>query len=369
MTESGLRGGFRCGEPPLHASNDRDRSARPARARCGFGDGAHRIPAPGAPRVAIFYYPWYGTPARDGSYAHWEQGGRKAPLDIASGFYPARGIYSSSNPRVVRAQMREIRAAGIDEVATSWWGWGSYEDERLPLVLTEASRAGLAVSIHLEPYLGRTAESVASDIEHLRSFGVTDFYIYQPLDLPAEDWAALNDSLDSSVRLFAATSMVGFAAAAHFDGVYTYDIVQHPAAQFARLCAQAHASGLVCAPSVGPGFDARRATGDDLVKPRRSGATYDLMWSAALAAGADKVTITSYNEWHEGTQIEPAHREPAALGYACYDGAWGFEGRSAQRSYLRRTAYWSGLFHAGLYRAGLRASCRRSHSLRSNPQR
>ena len=31
------------------------------------------------------------------------------------------------------------------------------------------------------------------------------------------------------------------------------------------------------------------------------------MWKAAIRAGADRVTITSYNEWHEGTQIEPAH--------------------------------------------------------------
>jgi glycoprotein endo-alpha-1,2-mannosidase len=30
------------------------------------------------------------------------------------------------------------------------------------------------------------------------------------------------------------------------------------------------------------------------------------MWSRALAAGGDLVSITSFNEWGEGTQIEPA---------------------------------------------------------------
>ena len=30
------------------------------------------------------------------------------------------------------------------------------------------------------------------------------------------------------------------------------------------------------------------------------------MWRGAVRARADLVTITSYNEWHEGTQIEPA---------------------------------------------------------------
>ena len=29
--------------------------------------------------VAIFYYPWYGTPAFDGGYQHWQQNGRRPP--------------------------------------------------------------------------------------------------------------------------------------------------------------------------------------------------------------------------------------------------------------------------------------------------
>ena len=48
------------------------------------------------------------------------------------------------------------------------------------------------------------------------------------------------------------------------------------------------------------------------------------MWRAAIRAGADGVTITSYNEWHEGTQIEPARARPAALQrprLQSYDGA------------------------------------------------
>ena len=74
------------------------------------------------------------------------------------------------------------------------------------------------------------------------------------------------------------------AAAGGFDGLYTYDIVVYGGDKFARLCAQAHAMHLLCAPSVGPGYDARRGSGDPEVKPRRNGATYDSMWRAAIAA-------------------------------------------------------------------------------------
>src|SRR5947208_403532 len=38
------------------------------------------------PPVSVFYYPWYGTPAVDGAYEHWPQGGHLPPSDIASDF-------------------------------------------------------------------------------------------------------------------------------------------------------------------------------------------------------------------------------------------------------------------------------------------
>ena len=95
---------------------------------------------------------------------------------------------------------------------------------------------------------------------------------------------------------------------------------------------------LLCAPSVGPGYDGRRAGESPGGRARRNGQTYDLLWTAALAADPDIVTITSFNEWGEGTQIEPAQ---AHSGYASYDGAWGATGNAADWAYLSRTAYWT----------------------------
>ena len=50
------------------------------------------------------------------------------------------------------------------------------------------------------------------------------------------------------------------------------------------------------------------------------------------------MTITSYNEWQEGTQIEPAR---VAVNRPNYEGAWGKSGLSAQRAYLTATAAWT----------------------------
>jgi glycoprotein endo-alpha-1,2-mannosidase len=290
--------------------------------------------------VSAFYYPWYGTVGADGAFQHWQQDGKAPPLSIASNFWPSRGVYSSSDRLVLNSQMTEIRRAGITDVAVSWWGWGSAEDARLPAVIRAARAQRLTVSVHVEPYGGRTVANVEDAIGHLRNLGVTTFFVYRPADLPSGEWAAMNDRL-SGVRVLAQTGLVGQAADGHFDGIYTYDVLVYGADSFARLCQQAHAAGLLCAPSVGPGYDARAAVGDARVKPRRSGQTYDAMWESALAAGADLVTITSYNEWHEGTQIEPAaHR----AGYASYAGAWGRSGANAATAYLDRTESWTRRF-------------------------
>jgi glycoprotein endo-alpha-1,2-mannosidase len=299
--------------------------------------------------VSIFYYPWYGTVARDGSYQHWGQDGHAPPDDIASSFYPAQGVYSSSSRRLVDRQMGEIAAAGVDEVVVSWWGRGSPEDARLPLVVSAARRNGLSVAVHIEPYAGRTVDTVTADVTYLRLLGITTFYVYRALDLPVADWAASAQALHAGgAVLYAQTALVGAAAAAGFDGVYTYDIVTYGGNTFPRICDEAHRLGLLCAPSVGPGYDARRGSGDPRVKPRRGGATYDAMWNAAIAAGADDVTITSFNEWHEGTQIEPAS-PPSRHGryrYGSYNGAWGRYGAAAETAYLDRTSYWTSVFRS-----------------------
>ena len=291
--------------------------------------------------VAIFFYPWYGTPGIDGSYEQWSQNGHAPPNDLYSDYFPLRGAYSSTDPRLLDRQMAEIARAGVNEIVSSWWGWGSPTDRRLPAVIAAARRHGLTVAVHIEPYPGRSAASVAEDIAHLALLGIQDVYVFEAESISAAEWAAIRPALPP-VRLFAQTGHVGFAAAARFDGVYTYDIVTYDGDKFGRLCEQAHRVHLLCAPSVGPGYDAVRADGDVQLKPRRFGETYDAMWTAALAADPDLVTITSYNEWGEGTQIEPAR---SARGYQSYNGAWGLHGRAAARAYIGRTAAWAARFH------------------------
>ena len=153
-------------------------------------------------------------------------------------------------------------------------------------------------------------------------------------------WSA---AIAASPDLVTITSYNEWGEGTQIEPAQARDFNTYSGGKFIRLCAQAHAMHLVCAPSVGPGYNGRRAGETSASRPRARGATYDRLWSAALAAAPDLVTVTSYNEWGEGTQIEPAQ---ARLGYASYDGAWGLIGAPAQTAYLTRTAYWAARYHA-----------------------
>ena len=305
----------------------------------GAGVGA-QTPIDGRPpQAAIFYYAWYGTPDVDGSWLHWGQGMYAPPKAIGANFYPARGPYSSSLQSVVHAQMREIASTGMDTVIVSWWGPGSVEDARFRAVAAAARAAGLRVALHVEPWGGRTPGGVVEALRSLAGVGIGDVYVYDSTKDDDEAWRAALTGL-RGYRVFAHTALPGKALKGGFQGLYTYDVLVYDGSGFGRMCEGARRLGLACAPSVGPGFDASRATGETRVQSRRDGKRYDHMWSAAVAASPDVVTITSYNEWHEGTQIEAAR---AAGGpYESYDGAWGLRGAQAERAYLDRTSYWVG---------------------------
>ena len=196
-------------------------------------------PAP-RPSVAIFFYPWYGTPTSDGAWQHWDQNAAQPPSRLPTAFYPTRGPYSSSDARLLRDQMTEIVTAGIDTVVVSWWGAGSAEAARFPAVVEAAKSAGLRVAVHLEPWVGRTAATTRQAIDALHGEGVDEFYVYDSTMIADADWATALGDLPPGVRVYANTWLVGKAAAGGFQGLYPYDVVVYSMSSFRRVCRMAH---------------------------------------------------------------------------------------------------------------------------------
>lgn len=326
------------------------RAARPA--------GAADLPAVST-KVHFFYYPWYGSPTVYGSWRHWPQGDHQPPLDITSNFYPKLGAYDSGDSAVVAQHMSWIRQAGVGVIATSWWGQGGYEDQRVPLLLDVAAQYGVKVAWHLEPYGGRTAASTVADIQYITSrYGSHPacfrdpehgnrpaFYVFNSLLI--SDWSALAAVNSANIVL---TQTTDVSKAAYFGGLYNY-AVGTDFTGWKGIADWCRANGRIWAPSVGPGYiDDRAVPGNTTPNLERAdGSTYDRIWSSALAPANGGpptwVSITSFNEWHEGTMIEPAtSAPPSGYGYQTYAGAYGSTGTASETAYLSRTRYWVGQF-------------------------
>ncbi len=323
-------------------------------------------PAPQASDfVTAFFYVWYGTAAHDGAWRHWNQLDHHPPGDIASSFYPARGPYSSRDPAILTAQMTELKDAGVGVIAVSWWGQSSWDDLTLDAVFDAAARTGIRVAFHIEPYQGRTPESIRADIHALLTrYGDSPalfriaratsasastseravFYIFASNQLPDSDLRTVLTSIrgtadDSIVLLHSPRARTATRDGA--DGVYTYDPLISDPSEFAALVSDCRDANLLCSPSVSPGFDDTHAVTNGQSIDRSYGARYDALWQQAIAAHAEWVSIVSYNEWHEGTEIEAA--QPYSSGarqYLSFDGAYGLTGTAAEYGYLARTAYW-----------------------------
>ena len=205
-------------------------------------------------------------------------------------------------------------------------------------VMAAAKRAGIGAAIHLEPYEGRGAESVALDLAHLVTHDLYRLprrpcgghtrlpvvYLYDAYHTPAEEWARLFcDDGDLSVRgtphdvVVIATLLnrdeEELVVNGCFDGFYSYFATDgftygSTSAHWKLLAAWARKKNLWFSPSAGPGYnDTRiRPWNDIATRDRKKGAYYRKMLGAAVESGADLVSITSWNEWGEGTQIEAA---------------------------------------------------------------
>lgn len=289
----------------------------------------------------IFYYTWWGDPKTDGEYRHWHNNGHMPPGDISSDYYPALGAYSSKDSIVVDTHMSQIASTGVGTVILSWWGRSSYEEGNVLTAMDAANAHGLKCGFMIEPYSGITAASAIDDIAYIydtygmhpafyrvskptkwgkssRLRGV--FYTYDFYNL-----TGIADALDG-IRGTSNDAIVlannspphdyTIADAEHYDGFYNYNIPQRPDDHFASIGSNLASNNILWSPSVGAGYYDLR-NGGNSIRDRHGLHTLNSMFTKAYASKPTFISITSFNEWHEGTQIEPIlERE----GYKNYNG-------------------------------------------------
>jgi hypothetical protein len=88
--------------------------------------------------------------------------------------------------------------------------------------------------------------------------------------------------------------------------------LEHVRLQFLSSDRAARKNGLVFIPNVMPGYDDTRLRGKDRATlDREGGEFYRSYWEIAssfVTADQPFLVITTFNEWHEGTELEPSRQ-------------------------------------------------------------
>ena len=278
--------------------------------------------------VLAFYYPWYGTPEVSGQWRHYDKVDLKNKDIEGWSHFPLYGVYDSSDPSVVERHFSQMKSSGIDGVVSSWWGIGTFEDRVVPLLLKKASKFGLKVSLYYEVVNGRDKySSVLKDFKYivqkygehpsyLKVNGKPVLFVYSRVMGSVSPMVLKKAANEAGV--FLVVDQISPFSALIFDGIHTYgapgiffysrnlkEIKQRAFDYASNLVKTAGPSLAVM--SITPGYDDHEVPGRTTpFLDRYNGKLYEYQWRAALKYNPDWVVILTWNEWHEGTEIEPS---------------------------------------------------------------
>ncbi|MFQ3611715.1 MAG: hypothetical protein SNJ72_09525 [Fimbriimonadales bacterium] len=287
------------------------------------------------PRLVLaFYYPWYGNPTHSGRWLHWEAVDTERKQIAASTHYPSLGAYDSNDPAAIDQHCRWAKQAGLDGFIVSWWGVDSVEEKPIPALMNAAERHGLRVAFYYEqvPKPG-DPESALNDLLYLverytrhpasLTIGgrlVVFVYARAVEQLSLTQWAWVLAQVNRRTRsgICAIADRLSRTAGRIFDGIHTYNPVGRlyakPVGKVREELNNLYQSAfqqvdpllrITCA-TVIPGYDDTKIRKPGLKVERFGGELYRQQWEAVLELMPDWVLITSFNEWHEGSEIEPS---------------------------------------------------------------
>lgn len=290
-------------------------------------------------QVLAFYYSWYGTPERHGRWIHWGVVDPEKRDISESTNYPALGAYDSHDPEIVDGHIDLAREYGLTGFIATWWGRGDFTDRAFRILIDRAEAKDFKVSIYWEvaPLAGEEQIDFAvNDLLHvLREFGSRKAFLKvdgKPVvfvygrvmdQVPAESWPVIIRRTRAALGRDFLLIADGYreANARTFDGVHTYNICHWVGdrasdelralarSSFRDAVALAKRHRKVSCLTVIPGYDDTKIRTPGLKAARRDGETYRVLWDEAIAADPDWVLVTSWNEWHEGSEIEPSHED------------------------------------------------------------
>jgi len=294
--------------------------------------------------VAVFYYPWYRNPTASGYWRHWKNASYSPPAKWAAFYIPSYPnstwnpdiqLYDSSDTELLRWQDIAMARTGIDIAVASWWGIGGYEDEAFAKAIRTCKSVQWCVYYEPEGYGDPAPLKISNDIKYiLDTYGPTGNYaridgkwlilVYVAGGEDAANrWQQAKELLAAdgySIYLNGDMRSTGAATAPNpWDAIHRYSPIVYEGLTdtFPDMDDSAWIS---------PGF---WKVPEQSPRLEHSLSEFTSAWNSIVdnRKRFRFIFIETWNEWHEGSQIEPGQEiipDPAGYYPSGYDYGYDF---------------------------------------------
>ncbi|MBD3173457.1 hypothetical protein GF326_13425 [Candidatus Bathyarchaeota archaeon] len=286
--------------------------------------------------VLAVYYPWYGKPDEENLGRYWGYVNDTSIQESTN--YPLLGAYDSTNTSVINKHIEMARSSGITCFTVSWWGVNTYEDKVFKKLLNNTK--DFKTCVYYETYRTPTPlleEQVITELQYIiknysshpnyfRYNGKPVVIVFSAEGQNRDDdfWLKIRSRVNACFLIgdFRSPELLDV-----FDGVHIYnelDLQKHKhltswtSSQNRRLVYDSIpmfnlksrdcfiiCDSLLTLGTVTPGYDDTKIRANGTRISRNGNETYRNYWATIHEYPLDWVLITSWNEWHEGTEIEP----------------------------------------------------------------
>ena len=287
-------------------------------------------------KVLAFYYTWYGNLDFHDNWIHWGKVDADKHDIQESTHYPEKGAYDSHDPAIIDYHIDLAKSCGIDGFITTWWGQGRYDDQVLGSVLDHAAERDFSVTIYWETAPGEGEAQINHAVDDLlyvlQKYGSRPGFLKvddQPVifvygrvmnQVPMDAWPTIitrtrheyggdffliaDGYRESYTRLFAGIHTYNICG--WVQGKQPEELEQASGSSFRQAVGMAKSRDRLSCITIIPGYDDTKIRTPGINAERLRGDTYRILWEQAIGADPDWVLITSWNEWHEGSEIEPS---------------------------------------------------------------
>ncbi len=258
---------------------------------------------PGLPLRAAFYYPWFPQA--------WNQN----HINPYTHYNPLLGLYSSTDAAVIRRHIAEMEYGNIQAGISSWWGQGTPTDQAFAQILnvTAGTNFHWAIYYELQGQSDVSADQINRDLVYIRDHYANDpGYLKFGGRFVVFAYGKSSDGCATTDRWKQANNVGAYIVLKVFTGFRSCPSQPDGWHQYAPANSDSDQKGYGY--TISPGF---WKAGEAVRLPRDLNRWNDSI-RKMIASNEPFQLITSFNEWGEGTAVEPAQEWATSSSFGAY---------------------------------------------------